>query len=589
MMGLTAHAQQAKEIESMKKASRKLEKGFQQSNKDTAAQAYFDLGELYSRRGDNPRSEYYFKKSRDLFIAAQDAEGIARSSRALARVQEMQLKKDDAIRNYQAANAALSKNKSSAEITLNSNDIRRLRIPDSIPVQEALIQENIKIGLLRNDTVEALSGFEKMAEISLKNNEPSKAADAFSNAYDLSKSNPEKAVQYNQKLAEIYIGKSDISRAIEVKKQILSEPFVQQANRLKARELLALANLYGLNRDTAGAIGLLRETYQMSIQKAYTIEAAEAVRKLDSLLTAKKRFSESLNYHTEFLHILPALLSRDSSLVDSRLMEETEKRIGILESEKKLADDLIKRKNQFNIWLTGSLILLAGLLTLILFFLQKLKKKNRKIALQSLRREMNPHFIFNSLNSVNQFIANKSELEANRYITRFSTLMRRVMEQSAHDFIALQDELEWLSHYLELERSRFPDKFQYDIYVDDALKQFPELYVPVMILQPHIENAIWHGLRYLNTPGSLNIRFMKNGQHVDISIEDNGIGMASSRTLKTQNQQHDGRGLNNIHERIRILNQLYGMHMQCKITDKPLPEHGVLVQIKLPILTKLPV
>lgn len=589
MPALSVQSQQSKEFESMKKASRKVEKGYQQSNKDTAAQGYFELGEWYSGRGEYPRSEYYFKKAKDLYTAAQDADGMARSSRALARVQESQLKKKEAISNYQAANAALDKNKSVPEITLNTNDIRRLSIPDSQPVQEALIQENIKLGLLKKDTVEALSGFEKMADIGLKNNEPDKAADAFSNAYELSKSNPEKAAQYNQKLAEIYVGNNDYRKAIEVKKLIFSEPFVQEANRLKARELLSLANLYSLNKDTASAMNLLRETYRISIQKAYTIEAAEAVRKLDSLLTAKNRFNESLGYHTEFLRILPTMLSRDSSLVDSRLMEETEKRIGILENEKKLADDLIKRKNQFNIWLTGSLILLAGLLALILFFLQKLKKKNRKIALQSLRREMNPHFIFNSLNSVNNFIANKSELEANRYITRFSTLMRRVMEQSAHDFIVLQDELEWLNHYLELERSRFPDKFEYDVHVDDALKQYPELYVPVMLVQPHIENAIWHGLRYLDRAGYLHIRFSKKADHLEISIDDNGIGIASSRSFKTQNQQHNGRGLNNILERIRILNQLYGMRMQCSITDKPSPEHGVMVQIQLPLLTKLPV
>ena len=117
---------------------------------------------------------------------------------------------------------------------------------------------------------------------------------------------------------------------------------------------------------------------------------------------------------------------------------------------------------------------------------------------------MNPHFIFNSLNSVNQFIATNNELEANQYLTKFSKLMRGVMENSKDDFISFQEELDLLKNYLALEKSRFSDKFDYEIFVDENLLN-SNLQIPGMLVQPFLENSIWHGLRYLEHKGFLKL------------------------------------------------------------------------------------
>ena len=105
------------------------------------------------------------------------------------------------------------------------------------------------------------------------------------------------------------------------------------------------------------------------------------------------------------------------------------------------------------------MVLLLMLLGFIIKALYAIKTKNKEIALQSLRREMNPHFLFNSLNSVNQFIAQNNELEANKYLTSYSNLMRNTMENSNKDFVTLSNEIENLTKYLELEHLRFKDKF----------------------------------------------------------------------------------------------------------------------------------
>ena len=193
---------------------------------------------------------------------------------------------------------------------------------------------------------------------------------------------------------------------------------------------------------------------------------------------------------------------------------------------------------------------------------------------------MNPHFIFNSLNSVNHFIATNNELEANQYLTKFSKLMRGVMENSTEDFIPFQQELDLLQNYLALEKTRFADKFDYEIEVDESLNTH-SLKVPGMLVQPFLENAVWHGLRYRTTKGFLKLKFEKSSENLKITIEDNGIGIEESKKQKTEHQKtRKGRGMKNTLERIALLNDLYQKNISSEITDKP-NANGVLVIIKI--------
>jgi two-component system, sensor histidine kinase YesM len=216
-----------------------------------------------------------------------------------------------------------------------------------------------------------------------------------------------------------------------------------------------------------------------------------------------------------------------------------------------------------------------------------IKTKNKEIALQSLRREMNPHFIFNSLNSVNQFISQNKELEANKYLTSYSNLMRNMMENSNKDFVTLSNEIEQLKKYLDLEHLRFQDKFDYQIIADDNL-DIETTFVPNMIVQPHLENAIWHGLRYRETKGTLLLKFTLKKGKIGVIIDDNGIGLTKSQELKTRNQKvHQSRGLTNTKERITLLNELYKTNITFNISEKITPETGTIVEINFPLINKL--
>ena len=584
-IGIPAAAQTSGKVQ---KASKKVQKGFANENVDTLAQGYYDLGETFYQKGELLKSENYFKKSRSLYESQKDAEGTAKSSRALARVQEDLNKNLEAVDNYRKAeiNSNILKDKSQA--TLNRNDVGRLQNADSVELQNKLINANITYGLNTGDTGELAVNYSRMGDINVRGNQIKEAIGAYWNAYEFSRGIPEQAARYNQKITDLYVGQKNYTKAIEAKKEILNENFVATSTELKAQEIASLANIYLLKKEDSTAIRLLKESFELSVKNGHTVQAKECIVKLDSLFQLAGRKDLSLNLYKSFLVRLPEIIAKDSSLMDTKLIAETEFKIRELENEKALKDDLIRRKNVFNYWLMGSLIVLLAFVAIVLYMIRKLRVRNKKIALQSLRREMNPHFIFNSLNSINQFIATRNELEANQYLTRFSVLMRRVMENSKEDFVVLQKELELLTSYLELERSRFPDKFDFKIKVDESLLEMEEVYVPGMLIQPHIENAIWHGLRYLDGKGWLNLEFQKQEEKIRIIIEDNGIGISESAKHKTQNQKKQkGRGIANTHERIRILNELYRTKITCEVEDKPAPDKGVKVMIYIPLLNKI--
>lgn len=583
-VSLPVAAQIEQSKDKLKRASKKIESGYKKDNRDTLAQGYYDLGESYYQKGELVKSENYFQKAKILYEKVSDADGIAKSSRALAKVQEDLHKDKEAIGNYTTARDNTLKTGDQTANQFNENDIRRLSKTDSMPMQESLIQQNLKLGLINKDTGEIVSNFSRMADFNIQNNRTAGALDAYNNAFQFSKKIPEQALRFNHRITDLYLQDKNFGKAIETKQEILNEDFVQKSSQLKAREITSLAGIYMLKNEDSTAIRLLNESYALSVKNGHTLEARACIEKMDSLFQSAGRKDQSLLLYKDFLSQLPVMIAKDSSIADNRLIAETETRIKELETEKALKDDLIRRKNIFNYWLIGFIVALVFFAMVILFMLRKLRTKNKKIALQSLRREMNPHFIFNSLNSINQFIAANNELEANQYLTKFSTLMRRVMENSKDDFVLFSKEMELLQNYLELEKSRFPDKFDFTITVDETL-EVEQLFIPVMLIQPHLENAIWHGLRYMDKKGLLQLSFMRKNGGVEVIIEDNGIGIAESKKNKTGNQQkHSGRGITNTMERIKILNELYHQHITCMVEDKTPPGNGVKVTMNIPVL-----
>jgi two-component system, LytTR family, sensor kinase len=200
----------------------------------------------------------------------------------------------------------------------------------------------------------------------------------------------------------------------------------------------------------------------------------------------------------------------------------------------------------------------------------KLQKDLATSQLTTLRTQMNPHFIFNALNSIQQYILKGNVDEANRYLSKFSKLQRQILNNSSQAFITLEKEIEMLTLYLQLEELRFGHSFTYQVLIDEKIDT-TEIPVPTMIIQPFIENAIWHGLMAKEGDKNLSIHFNITTEDLLVCIiRDNGIGREASARLKEvrpSEEKHQSRGLALIYERLNMLEQQHKQTFKAVVSD----------------------
>jgi sensor histidine kinase YesM len=180
---------------------------------------------------------------------------------------------------------------------------------------------------------------------------------------------------------------------------------------------------------------------------------------------------------------------------------------------------------------------------------------------------MNPHFIFNSLNSIQSYILSNDAEKAVLYLGKFSQLMRLILTNSAYKFISLKEELKSITYYLDLEKLRFENKFDYTITVDKSLdEEFIE--IPPMIIQPYIENAIIHGLLHKPTKGKIDIDFRPDGQRIICTVVDDGVGRQRSMEIAKQSGiKRKSRGMLITQARLEILNRQSDDEFSVKVFD----------------------
>lgn len=191
-----------------------------------------------------------------------------------------------------------------------------------------------------------------------------------------------------------------------------------------------------------------------------------------------------------------------------------------------------------------------------------------QLEMKALRAQMNPHFIFNALNSIQTFMMKEETEQALSYLSRFARLIRNVLDSSQLNSIPISKEVQILENYIELEKLRFADQFDCDIKVDPALEpDFTD--IPTMILQPFVENAIWHGLLHKKTKGTIRITFTKHVDRVLCTIDDDGIGRERAAELRQQTgDNHHSRGLQITRDRLALYNRRFNLDVTFDIEDK---------------------
>jgi LytS/YehU family sensor histidine kinase len=265
---------------------------------------------------------------------------------------------------------------------------------------------------------------------------------------------------------------------------------------------------------------------------------------------------------------------------------ELEKKYSQAKNENIIKD--LQKKKQFYFFLA-----IAGLLAAlaIAFFLRQQSLKHKKNILETEQRlnraRMNPHFFFNALTTLQKIALRENDGQAMASnLSKFSNIMRETLESTYKEYVTIEQEMEFLNEYLEVQKIRFPQAFSYEVSADKDL-DIDELQIPAMIIQPFVENSIEHGFAGVNYPGNVTVKFTSENKELLIEIEDNGKGLSTTKENQSAGQygnEHISRASQIIKDRIYLLNIKLKTKAGFRIDNAA--GGGVIVKIHLPLLYK---
>ncbi|ULC59387.1 histidine kinase [Flaviramulus sp. BrNp1-15] len=449
-------------------------------------------------------------------------------------------------------------------------------------------EEGLKVAQKHLITPKTTDLNSKIAQAYNAKGEPQNAKRFFNESMKLANTeNQKRAVEEKIKVADFENENNNFSNEIELRKEALNtiselkdSIFDNESSLTSQKQNYKIGNAYASQRDFSNAIPYLQKSIAEADDKADLIVQKDATRRLSEVYRDAGEFNKALLAYQDYVELVDKLYIKKEQEISqaarfSKDIISKQNRILSLESDRALSEskyqlstEQSKRQKLIIYSLIGGLLLLLVTAFLMFKYIKQQRFANNLLALKSLRSQMNPHFIFNALNSVNSFIASNDERTANKYLTDFSLLMRAVLENSEEDFIPLEKEIELLQLYTKLEHFRFQDKFDYNINIDDNIK-VEDFVIPPMLLQPYIENAVWHGLRYKKAKGRLEINISQTkSDEIQIIITDDGIGREKSKALKTKNQRkQNSKGMGNIKKRVSILNAMYKDKVDVFIDD----------------------
>jgi hypothetical protein len=420
---------------------------------------------------------------------------------------------------------------------------------------------------------------------------------------------------YYQKLGEIYYLRHDCKKALGFfndSRKFITVPYE------KALNFVSFAKVY-LDLDSTDSVkyylneaenvrhkeGLRVLTPQGDLEIDYyfyryfrkTNNENFALSSLETALNQAKssKYIPLILKYTKELHAY--FLQRNDSiqslryLIQARVIEDsiyrmnTRARIASYEieeqqqqKENEIGQLQVQNTTQRNYYLLGGAFLLLLVLAGISLFRYKrkrdeellkseFKKQLAKAETVALRAQMNPHFIFNCLNSINSFVIDQDHEKASEYLIKFSKLIRLILDNSRSETISLDKELETLKLYILLESARFDNKFSWEYHIAEDM-QTDSVMIPPMLLQPFVENAIWHGLMQKEGAGMITIEIRtENEEFLNISITDDGIGREKAAELKSKSASHKSHGLKVTSQRIEMMYRLNSTGAHVNIFD----------------------
>lgn len=560
------------------------------------ANSYYIFGSVNSIKGNTAEALSNENKALSLFESESDKNGIGNCYFSIGEIYFKQDRYPEALKNFYKA----------------------LKIKEETGNKNAIASCYVNIGNihnLQNNYAEALRSYSAALKIAEETGKKIVIATSLQNIAYISANEGDNDAAIDNILAAIKIykelnNKYGIATCYNKIGYIYNDIGKYEAALNYFKEAVDILGKLGDNAHMADAMGGIGDNYYQQKQyrqaeNYYTkeLELATSVGSLAGIkeahLSLSNLYADIGNHKNALSHYKSYIDTRDviynaentKKTIREQLQYDFDKKESIAKAEQDKKDALMKVKLQRkNFYIYGSLAALVTLMLIISLMIRqyKLKADNLRTDLEQkqLRAQMNPHFIFNCLNSIQHFIVANDVKNANKYLSGFALLMRQTLENSKLGAITLANELAYLQNYLSLEMMRFEDKFAYEIICDTDINP-ATIEIPSMIIQPFVENAVKHGVCYLtNKQGKLTIRFYTKDSALYCKIDDNGIGRDASQKLKTEaGRIYKSQGMELTRKRLDLISKKNRADYEIAITDKTNDLHeseGTTITIKLP-------
>jgi tetratricopeptide (TPR) repeat protein len=541
--------------EAMKYHQKALDLATRAGDKDLLANVYNQIGVVYRRIDDNPMALEMHAKALDLAEESGDSATISSAINSIGNV-NYNLRRYVSSIEYFRRSLAMSWNQNSKlGLAINHNNLG-----------ESLL----KLGEVDSALMHFFTSLDYNYQINSMVGQ-SICFNSIGGAYiDLDR--PHKALEYLEKALHINEELGDLMQ-VSISHSRIGETYMDM-DQLEEAEMHLKKSV-----EVAKNIGVL-----------YQIE--EGSQLLSQLYEKRGDFHEALRYFKT------AVAHRDS-IINAKNIHHLATQEAIFESERQreridqLNQETIRQRSMLDrqrFYLITALILVLTISFAIVMIVRQLqlrsRYKNVRHQQRLLRSQMNPHFIFNALSAIQVFILEHDIEKSSRFLTDFARLMRQVLQSSTHDYISLKEETQILGYYLELQRLRFSETFDYQLHIDNSLK-LEEIMVPPMLTQPFIENAIEHGIKPVGNDGQIHVHFKEDNNRVVIEVVDNGIGIDASKEASEKEKGHESMAIKITRERLDMLRRDSGGRTELSIMDKkqinPF-DRGTVVRIVIPLV-----
>jgi tetratricopeptide (TPR) repeat protein len=395
------------------------------------------------------------------------------------------------------------------------------------------------------------------------------------------------AIYHN--LGKIGLIKGEYSQAEKYLEKALILAKENGNKRTRAQACLLMGSIQLKLKNYKRANKYYQECFLISEELGLKLLSSDALKALSELNFEIQKYKEAYNYFLKYADLKDSIFSKEKQKQIAEIqtkydVEKKENKLALLSKENELQK--LQFKQSQTLFLSVLIFLtFSSSLFILLIQRKKLKANNQVLETRQrlMRSQMNPHFIFNSIASIQNYIIKNNSLEASSYLAKFANLMRNILYQSRVEFISLDKEIEMLGDYLKLQELRLNDQLSYSINIDDAID--PEtMAVPPLLMQPFIENAIEHGiLKKENATGNIILKIFLQGKEIVFEIEDDGIGIKNSAKMKKE--EHHSLATEIIKNRLILLSKSYRKKPVFNTVDlnDNFGKTGTKVVVKLPV------